>query len=396
MKNRHTGLIVVMTQSKEINLHWFFPPFVDSRGILSGGHGSGTYHNDLAAINRTVDLDYLIQIAKAAETNGIDSVLIPVGNWCEDPFIIAASLVAATERLQFLIALRPSATSPLLTAQTISSIERMSQGRIRVNLVAGGEDKEMRAYGDTTTKEQRYERAAEFLDALHQLLYSTEPIDFSGKYYQLEQAQLPQPLQRHLPIFFSGSSEAAGKVGGKWADTYLTWGEPPAAVAQKTQWINQQVHDAGRDQDIEQGIRFHIITRPTSEEAWAEARRLLEGIDPAEVARVQQRLAQSQSEGQRRMAALHDQGHAYAGADDVHSLEIYPNVWAGIGLLRGGAGTALVGSYDEVAERIAEYYREAQSSHFVLSGYPHLEEVYHIGDGLIPTLKRLGLSVAHS
>lgn len=130
------------------------------------------------------------------------------------------------------------------------------------------------------------------------------------------------------------------------------------------------------------GIRLHVIARDTSEQAWAEAGRLLEGFDERTVRSVQEGLARSESEGQHRMLALHGGGR--------DGLEIHPHLWAGIGLVRGGAGTAMVGSHEEVADLIAEY-RSLGIEEFVLSGYPHLEEAYWFGEGVLPVLERRGL-----
>jgi alkanesulfonate monooxygenase len=165
------------------------------------------------------------------------------------------------------------------------------------------------------------------------------------------------------------------------ADVYLTRGEPPAAVAEKIAWIRRLAAEQGRT--LRFGIRLHVITRDTAEQAWAEAGRLLAGFDPETVRSVQAGLARSESEGQQRMLALHGGG----GRD---GLEIHPNLWAGIGLVRGGAGTALVGSHAEVAERIAEYHRLGIDE-FIFSGYPHLEEAYWFGEGVLPLLQARGL-----
>ncbi|GGK98022.1 hypothetical protein Sme01_61630 [Sphaerisporangium melleum] len=135
------------------------------------------------------------------------------------------------------------------------------------------------------------------------------------------------------------------------------------------------------------GVRLHVITRDTSEEAWAEAGRLLDAIDPAHIRTAQKVLSHSESIGQRRMLALHE-GYRRDGGT-VHDLEVYPNLWAGVGLGRGGAGTALVGSHAEVADLIEEYARHGISE-FVLSGYPHLEEAYWFGEGVLPELRRRG------
>jgi alkanesulfonate monooxygenase len=125
-----------------------------------------------------------------------------------------------------------------------------------------------------------------------------------------------------------------------------------------------------------------VITRETSQEAWAEADKLLAGLSPEQIERAQSVQRASGSEGQRRMRELHN------GSTD--GLEVHPNLWAGIGLVRGGAGTALVGSHEEVADRIAEYH-DLGIDEFILSGYPHLEEAYRIGEGVMPVLRRRGL-----
>jgi alkanesulfonate monooxygenase len=146
---------------------------------------------------------------------------------------------------------------------------------------------------------------------------------------------------------------------------YLTWGEQPEQVVEKLDRVRKEAAAAGRE--LRFRIRLHVITRDTSDEAWAEAARILSTVDQADIDRAQAGLAHSESEGQRRMRELHE------GRTD--KLEIYPNLWAGIGLLRGGAGTALVGSYEDVRDRILEYHALGIDE-FILSGYPNLEEAY--------------------
>jgi alkanesulfonate monooxygenase len=169
-------------------------------------------------------------------------------------------------------------------------------------------------------------------------------------------------------------------VAARHCDVYLTWGEPPAAVAEKIAWIRELAAAEGRT--VRFGIRLHVITRDTPSAAWVEAERLLAALDDETVRSIQRGLAASESEGQRRMLALH------GGRRD--GLEVAPNLWAGVGLARGGAGTALVGSHLQVADRIEEYH-DLGIDEFVLSGYPHLEEAYWFGEGVLPELARRGL-----
>jgi alkanesulfonate monooxygenase len=228
------------------------------------------------------------------------------------------------------------------------------------------------------SKDERYARAGEFLTIVRRL-WEGESVDFAGEHYTVSDAQIiPHPVWPEL--YFGGSSEAALAVGAAHADVYLTWGEPPQAVAEKIAQVRERAAELGREPRF--GIRLHVITREASAEAWAEADRLLAGLSAEQIERSQAVQRSSQSEGQRRMTELHN------GRTD--SLEIYPNLWAGVGLVRGGAGTALVGSHDEVCDRIAEYH-ELGIDEFIFSGYPHLEEAYRVGEGVIPELRRRGL-----
>jgi alkanesulfonate monooxygenase len=365
-----------------IHLHWFLPTYGDSRDLIAGGHGS-TMRGD-----RPADLKYLIQLAQAAEINGFEAVLTPTGLWCEDAWVTTAMLIGSTESLKYLVAFRPGLISPTLAAQMATTFQWQSQGRLMLNVVTGGESSEQRAFGDFLEKQDRYARCGEFLDIVRRLWTSDSAVTVAGEHLRVEQASLarrPDPLP---PVFFGGSSPDAGQVAAQYADTYLTWGERPEQVREKLEWIRGLAAAQGRQ--LSYGIRLHVISRDTSEQAWSEAQRLLSALSPETVAAAQQSLARSESVGQRRMRQLHGGGEDFAAGADARQLEIYPNLWSGVGLVRGGAGTALVGSHTEVADRIAEY-AELGLDHFILSGYPHLEEAYIFGEGVRPILAERGL-----
>ncbi|MGW2330432.1 LLM class flavin-dependent oxidoreductase [Streptomyces sp. NPDC001700] len=359
-----------------LTFHWFLPTNGDSRHVVGGGHGTPV---TAAGGDRPPSVGYLTQIARAAEDLGFVGALTPTGAWCEDAWLTTAMVSQHTERLKFLVAFRPGFVSPTLAAQMASTYQRQTGGRLLLNVVTGGESHEQRAYGDFLDKEARYRRTGEFLEIVRGL-WDGKTVDVAGDHLQVADAslaRLPDPVPE---VYFGGSSPLAGEVAARHSDVYLTWGEPPAQVAEKIAWIRGLAAKEGRK--VRFGIRLHVITRDTSEQAWAEAQRLLDGFDPETVKSVQQGLGRSESEGQRRMLALHGGGR--------DGLEIHPNLWAGIGLVRGGAGTALVGSHAEVAERIAEYHRIGIDE-FVLSGYPHLEEAYWFGEGVLPRLRQQGL-----
>ncbi|GGZ50561.1 alkanesulfonate monooxygenase [Streptomyces inusitatus] len=362
-----------------LTFHWFLPTYGDSRHVIGGGHGVSAGTAGAAGGARPADLGYLTQIARAAEQLGFEGALTPTGAWCEDAWLTTAMLSRETERLKFLVAFRPGFVSPTLAAQMAVTFQRHAPGRLLLNVVTGGESHEQRAYGDFLGKDARYERTGEFLGIVR-ALWRGETVTGRGRHLHVEEARLgrlPDPVP---PIYFGGSSAPAGEVAARHSDVYLTWGEPPAQVAEKIAWVRALAAREGRT--VRFGIRLHVIARDTADQAWAEAARLLDGFSAEAVTAVQAGLARSESEGQRRMLALH------GGSRD--GLEIAPNLWAGIGLVRGGAGTALVGGHAEVAERIVEYHRLGVDE-FIMSGHPHLEEAYWFGEGVLPRLAALGL-----
>ncbi|MBO3748488.1 LLM class flavin-dependent oxidoreductase [Streptosporangiaceae bacterium NEAU-GS5] len=362
-----------------MRFHWFLPTNGDSRRLIGGGHGLTREHGH-HGVYREPGIDYLAQIARAAEQLGFEAVLTPTGTWCEDAWLVTAALTRETERLKFLVAFRPGFVSPTLAAQMAATYQRISGGRLLLNVVTGGEPVEQRRFGDHLSHDDRYARTDEFLEIVR-AAWTGEPYDFKGEHYHVEGATVSIPPDPLPEIYFGGSSPAAGPVAARHVDVYLTWGEPPDQVAAKVAWMRELAAEQGRE--LRFGVRLHVITRDTDAAAWAEAERLLEAIDPADIDRARKLLGRSESEGQRRMLDL-SSGFAGGGARD---LEIHPGLWAGVGLVRGGAGTALVGSHERVAELIEEY-ASVGIEEFVLSGYPHLEEAYWFGEGVLPGFRR--------
>ncbi|CAO5161486.1 FMNH2-dependent alkanesulfonate monooxygenase [Frankia sp. AiPs1] len=367
-----------------LRLHWFLPSYGDSRFIVGGGHGLTA---GVAAGDRRSSIGYLSSIARAAEEFGFTGALMPTGAWCEDAWLTTAMLTRESERLAFLVAFRPGLISPTLAAQMAATYHAHAPGRLLLNVVTGGEAHEQRSYGDHLDKDARYARCEEFLSIVRRL-WAGETVTHRGTHLHVEGARLatlPNPVP---PLYFGGSSAAAGPVAATHADVYLTWGEPVDAVAGKLAWIRGLAAERGRS--IRFGIRLHVLSRDRAEDAWRDAGRLLDALGEDVVTAAQAGLARSESTGQARMLALHERHRADGSWRDPRALEIAPNLWAGVGLVRGGAGTALVGSHLEVAERIAEY-AALGIDEFVLSGYPHLEELYWFGEGVLPQLTRAGL-----
>lgn len=351
-----------------MKIFWFIPTHGDSRYL---GTSKGA---------RQVDHAYMKQIAVAVDNLGYEGVLIPTGRSCEDPWLTAASLIDATKKLKFLVALRPGVTTPALTARMAATFDRLSGGRVLLNLVTGGDEQELKGDGVYENHATRYKTAAEYTTIWREILtrsHTGESFTFHGERLSVDEAKLlyPPVQKPYPPLWFGGSSDAAVELATDQVDTYLTWGEPPAAVKKKLENVRAKAEAKGRK--LSYGIRLHVIVRETNEEAWRAADELIQYVDDATIAAAQAKFKQMDSVGQRRMAELHN--------GDRSKLEVSPNLWAGVGLVRGGAGTALVGDPETVAARIQEY-ADLGIDTFIFSGYPHLEESIRFAELVFPLL----------
>ncbi len=357
--------------SDQLDFLWFLPTGGDGRYL---GTQQGT---------RQTDNRYLRQIAQAADQLGYHGVLLPTGRGCEDAWITAATVAPFTERLRYLVAVRPGAVVPGEAARAAATFDRATDGRLMLNVVAGGSPGDLAADGITLGHDERYAEAAEFLQIFRGFLRG-DTVDFSGQYLSSKRGSLvfPPVQSPYPPLYFGGSSAPARQLAAEQCDVYLTWGEPPAMVAEKLEDVRRRAALLGRT--LRYGIRLHFIVRETEGEAWDAARKLISHLSDDTIASAQAKLsAGSDSEGQRRMLSLH--GGSREG------LEVAPNLWAGVGLVRGGAGTALVGDPATVAARIREY-QDLGIDTVIGSGFPHLEECYRTAELLFPLLNTSGVT----
>jgi len=343
---------------------WFLPTHGDGRylGTTTGG--------------REVSFNYLRQIAQAADQLGYFGVLLPTGRSCEDSWVVASSVAPFTERLRYLVAVRPGLQSPAVAARMTATLDRVSNGRLLINVVTGGDPVENKGDGVFLDHDARYEVTREFLTVYNELL-AGKTVNFQGKHLRIENGSLLFPPRQspRPPLYFGGSSDAGIDVAADIVDKYLTWGEPPAQVADKINRVKAVASSRGRKLSF--GIRLHVIVRETNAEAWNAADELIRHVTDETIAAAQKIFSRMDSVGQQRMAQLH--------GGRREKLEISPNLWAGVGLVRGGAGTALVGDPETVAARIREYQAIGVDT-FVLSGYPHLEEAYRFAELVFPLL----------
>lgn len=345
--------------------HWFNPLGHDNRELHTPpGRG------------RAATPDYRVDVVRTAERLGFESVLCMVGQYCNDPWLAAAALMPQTQRIKAIVAVRTGYTHPAVIAHQVLTFQELSNNRLWLNIVTASHEKELRGYGDFLDKDARYRRSDEFMQILTQSFDGT-PFDFDGEFYKVEGAGLPRPLAVRPLIFSGGSSPAGLELAARYSDVHLSYGEPPPLIRETVEAVGERAARHGRS--LEFGLKINVIARRTSEEAWAEADRLLAGVSDDVIARQQKTIASRSSTGQARVQALNAGSKA-----DPDSLKIYANIWSGSGLTGGGGGsTTLVGSFEEVAERIDEYL-SVGVRHMLFSAHPLLEGAYEVAEGIFP------------
>ena len=249
-----------------MEVFWFLPT-----------SGDGSYVGTSIG-QREVTFNYLKQITTSVEELGFDGMLIPTGEFCEESWSTASSLITYTNRLKFLVALRPGVISPTVAGRMAASLDKISNGRLLRNIVTGGSPKQLKGEGLFLDHSKRYDLTDEFLDIWRGLLEGEE-VDFKGEHLEVEKAKVHQrPVQTpYPPLYFGGSSLPGQKVAAKHADVYLTWGEPPELVEEKVNAVRALAAAEGRE--VKFGIRLHTIVRRTEEEAWKAANELIKHLD---------------------------------------------------------------------------------------------------------------------
>jgi alkanesulfonate monooxygenase len=343
---------------------------------LTGPDGRYPWRADGA---RTLSYAYFQQLARAVDHLGYTGALLATGT--HDAWVQGASLIPYTDHFEHLIAAHPPLLSPTLLGKMITTFDQFSKGRLRINIV-NGDAKLMAQFGVHLSHDERYAYTDEYLTVLRALLRG-ESVTFKGRHIHVVDAGLALPPHggRVPPIWFGGSSPAAHEVAAKHVDTYLSWGETPEQAAIKIREVRERARAYGREDKIRFGIRLYVIVRPTEAEAWAAAQDLYDHMDDAAITGAQAYVSNIDSIGQQRMSAL----HGGRKPQDLRELEIAPNLWSGIGLVRHGPGTALVGNPQQVLARMREY-QDAGIDVFIVSGMPLLEEAYRFAELVLPSL----------
>jgi alkanesulfonate monooxygenase len=345
-----------------------------------GYTGSGNASEIHPPSGPAIDREWIKKVAQAHEAGGFDRVLVAQHSTGPDSQIVVSYAAAHTQKLGFLLAHRPGFEGPSLAARKLASIDNFSEGRLAVHIITGGADAEMQRDGDFLSKDERYQRTDEYLSIVRNVWTSEKPFDHEGKYYHYKGAfSEVKPVQKpHIPVYFGGSSEIAIDIAGKHADVYAFWGEPLAAAEQTIRQVRASAAKHSRR------IRFSLSLRPilaaTEDAAWARAKRIRERTIEL-----------------REKAGLATTGHAPPNVGSQRLLEaaalgerLDKRLWTGVAAVTGAQGnsTALVGTPEQVADALLDYY-DLGITTFLIRGFDPLEDAIDYGANLLPLVRKL-------
>ena len=328
-----------------------------------------------------VDRDYIRQFAQAHEQAGFDRILVPYHSTDADTILVGSYAAAATERIGLMLAHRPGFVSPSLAARAFATLDQLTNGRVAIHVISGGDDAEQQRDGDFLSHDERYARTDEYVHLLRQIWTSNQPIHHEGSYYRLKGAFGDvKPVQKpHVPVYFGGSSDAAIEVAGKHADVYALWGETHAQVRETIDKVHDSATRHGRNpQSIQFSLSFRPILGKTEDEAWQRAHAI---VDTIQRVRGQAALGPGTGTpaniGSQRLLAAAAQG-------DVVDKRLF----TAIARLTGARGntTALVGTPAQVADALLDYYDLGVTS-FLIRGFDPLEDAIEYGRELIPLVR---------
>jgi alkanesulfonate monooxygenase len=354
----------------EPKFDWFIP-------IDGDGKRAGTIQAE-----RPPTFDYLRQVVQTAEDRGFYSLLIPTrfanGLFSEEAplaetWTTATALAAVTQRIRFLVAVRPGFISLGLFAQMAAALHQISGGRLDINIVPGGIQNDFERVGEVSDHATRYERAEEFIDACRTLWSQPGPVSYQGKFYRLQGAYCsPSPGERGPRFYLGGVSERAMGLSARQADVHLGWIEPLLDTARRLEALREHFQRTGRNPVF--GLRSHLVVRDTEATAWDAAEELIAYADPRVKAQRRAAIEGTQMVGQQ------------AQAREAPNHRLAPHLWNGLSEVRVNCGSALVGTPEQVSDELFSYWKLGIDE-FILSGFPHVEECHRVADQVLPLVK---------
>ncbi|MEK5185208.1 LLM class flavin-dependent oxidoreductase [Solibacillus sp. FSL W7-1324] len=347
-------------------------------GNQTSNKGAQTWSGVGIDSDREPSVEYITKVAQAAEKAGFSTLLLPIGGSCVDSLVAASHLTANTNTLNFLFAVRPGSTAPTQLAKQYSSVNYWSNNRVFVNVVTGGAPKELENDGDFLSHSDRYKRTREYIEILKRL-FNGETFDYDGEFYTLKGANLPLPVKNAPPIYFGGSSPIAKEVATDVADVYMLWGETLETTKEELETVVKLAKEKNRD--LSYSVSFQVVLGETEEAAFENANKIISQVDPEVLAAKHANTLSNGAVGVNRL-------HQLMLESKDNNFVIAPNIWAGLTQVLSGNSIALVGTPQQVAERIVEFV-DLGFDKVLLRGFPHLEVIEEIGEKVIPLVHEI-------
>ncbi|WP_128546228.1 LLM class flavin-dependent oxidoreductase [Larkinella soli] len=328
--------------------------------------------------DRRSSYEHCRDILLTAEEMGFGNILLPSSYIVGQEVIpFAGAMGPQTRSINLLTALRTGEIFPTMLARHIATLDHILKGRLTVNIINSD------IPGLKESPELRYKRCSETIEILKQA-WTRDRIDFEGEVYNVHMSSTDpvRPYQQNGGplLYFGGISDGSKEVCAQYCDVFLMWPEPEENLYATMQDLSERAARYGRTIDF--GFRVHVIVRETEKEARAWAQHIMSRFDP-ERFNLKDRTQDSKSLGVLRQDELRTRS-----TDDY----LEPLLWGGIGRARSGCGAALVGTPEQILEKLNRYMDMGFRS-FILSGYPLIEESRIFGELVLPHLPKAQLSV---
>jgi alkanesulfonate monooxygenase len=340
--------------------------------------------NELNRLGRAdIDLPFFTRYVNALEDAGFDYTLCAYASSFQDQFAIANQIVARSQRVAPIVALRPNTIYPTVAAKALATLDQFGAGRAVVHFISGGNDAEQAREGDYLTKQERYARTAEYIDIVRRVWTSTEPFSHDGPFYKFDNfVSFVRPTNDTIPVSVGGSSAEAYQVGGSRADIFGLWGEPLADTRDQIDAVHGEAQKAGRTDRPRIWVTFRPIIAATEELAWEKAHRVLGILADSQSAGAWWRGnlggASPQNVGSQRLLEI-------AARQDVHDRALWTPTATATGA--AGASTALVGTPETVAAAILDYV-DLGAELVSIRGYDNLNDLIDYGRYILPLVRQ--------
>lgn len=318
---------------------------------------------------RDHDIQKNIELLQLLDNNNFNSILIRTGSIFPDPWLIASHYASITKNLKFLIAVNPVMMHPVYCALKVTTFQKIYGDRISLNLVSGASRVEQNIFSDSTPINLRYERTGEFAQIIKQLVTTGNIKKFEGKFYNILDAEMDKG--KNFEIVFAGSSDNTINLANNFGSAHYYAMESSLQYAENRNKIL-----------VDSAIKATIIVEEFSKKAWDMTDYILSLSNEKRIEELKEDLSSHESENQKKQQALHN--------FSKDNLLVEPNIWSGLGLMRGGGITAMVGDYKEVAELIEKFYN-AGLNRLLLGGTPEFYYANNFINGVVPILKNKGI-----